>query len=1372
MPDESKLQSTTQILQASSMPEFDIKENWNLWHERLELHFLEIGCTVVAKKISVLLKAIGSEAYEILHSICSPTLPSAKTYDELCKLMKQHFTPSVIIFHERKNFYSAKKSDGESVAQWYARVKKLSLNCSFGTSLDNIIMDKFIVELPVKIFEKLCEEDETLTSVEAFKKAKLRESKLMQGTSTCTSNFEVSFVKQRGKAKTNISNGTKGTYGKPKKPCMHCGWKNHTSNSCKYKNSKCHQCGVVGHLKNICRNKVHFIDNNVKFINENSGHFEKYSNNFFDSIYSITAVDEQDEFDYSVYAVNEKNEQTNRSNHYELPVFVNGVRLSTQCDTGAPCSLMSVNIFDQFFDRSSLQLCSTPFTGYGGDLIDILGEFKVCVNFDGQNVLGKFVVTKTNRPTLLGRDFLRSFGFELLQRPHIQSKSHSTVNFVNSYNEIINQIKNEFAEVFSSSLGKYNISKVSLPISSEAVPIFCKPRPVPLAWRDTVEKQLNELVQKGMLIPVDNADWGTPLVIIPKPNGELRICGDYKVTINRFLIDYKYPLPRIDQIFASMQGGIVFTKLDMSSAYNQLVLDDEAQNLCTWSTHKGTFRMTRLPFGVKPAAAIFQKTVENLLREFSNVFCYQDDIVVTGTNFSDHLKTLKQVLFKILTAGFKLNIKKCEFFKEKISYLGFDITKDGLTKNKDRIKSVLNAPRPQDISELRAFIGMVNHHSKFIENFAQKMSSLYKLLQKDVEFKWTKECHIAFELMKTEICSDKVLVHFNPDLPIILSTDACNTALAGVLSNRYNEGKRPIAYVSRALNSAERNYSTIEKEALAIVFSVIKLKQYLLGMHFILQTDHRPLITIFGENKGIPIMAAARMQRWAFILSGFNYTIEYIKGSLNDADSLSRIGQYETADTRYESNYINYVGFTNVLQLNFSTVAKFSRQDPILSKVMDCINNGTVEQLKGDEFKSFRLKSNELTVESGCILWGYRTVIPKKLQQNVLNELHLSHFGVVKTKALARSYVYWPNLDKDIENLIKRCESCQLARPSPEKSELIPWKPTDSAWKRIHIDYAGPVHGFYLLIVVDSYSKWIEVFKTKQMTTSFTISKLRETFSRYGLIDTLVSDNGTQFTSYEFKEFVKENGIKFILIAPGNPSSNGQAENTVKTVKKSLIASLRQNKPSNFEVVLGRFLFDYRITKHCTTNETPAKLMLNKELKTRFSLLRPPLTKEIIETKQQVAIKNFKGKRSVDFNEGQKVLVRNYKNPNKAGWSKAIIKKKIGPRNYTCLLIHDNRDIKRHTNQIIDNETVKVVELSKEDSLTEVENEQAPDLVERDDVSDINVDSSDDADAFMDANESIPDVVERPAKRDSAKRAKEKITKQYKGHSNRNNRRR
>lgn len=458
---------------------------------------------------------------------------------------------------------------------------------------------------------------------------------------------------------------------------------------------------------------------------------------------------------------------------------------------------------------------------------------------------------------------------------------------------------------------------------------FFKPRTVPLAWKETIENKLNELCESGMLESVDNSEWASPIVPIIKPTGDLRICGDYKVTVNQFLVDFKYPLPRIEEIFASLQGGQLFTKLDLSNAYNQL--DDESKMLCTLSTHLGLFKVNRLAFGIKVAGAIFQKTTETLLRGIPYCMNFMDDIVITGPDFRSHVETLKLVLTKLQSVGLRLNSDKCEFFKESVTYLGFCIDKNGLRKTDKNTKSVLEAPIPQNPSELRAFIGMVNFYSKFISNFAEKMEPLYRLLRKNEKFYFDANAKRAYELLKTEITSEKVLAHFDPKKPIVLTTDACDTAVAGICSHKFSDGTlRPIAFVSRALSAAERNYSTIQKEALAIVFSVTKLHQYLIGNEFILQTDHKPLLAIFGEKKGIPVMAAARMQRWAFQLSAFNFKIQHVKGSLNHADSLSRIPQRKTplhsnemADaqsciqTYADPTYINFIERENHLQLNF-----------------------------------------------------------------------------------------------------------------------------------------------------------------------------------------------------------------------------------------------------------------------------------------------------------------------------------------------------------------------------------------------------------------------------------------------------------------------
>lgn len=1270
--------SAVTVFQSSGIPEYNSNVGWKIWSEQLEIHFTELKCEDDSIKRAILLKSLGAETYSTLHSLCDPISPAKKTFKELCQILESHFTPPTIIFSERKKFHTSIREEGESVSEWYARIKKLALNCKFAEHLNIMILDHFIIGLPAPIFERLCEEDESLTLEQARKKAMIMETKLCNKTTR--EEINVNYVHQserqskiyngqnavgmsRRRSSSNSGNSHHNV-GRSKTACAHCGWRNHEAANCKFKESICFSCRKIGHLASVCKQ-----------------HNKRYVNFVSDSDSDVTI---NNIFEHSIFSVKD----SSSSGVYSLPVSIDGVKLNAVCDTGAPCNLVSAQFYDENKFKTPLRECKTPYVNYSGERIGLIGEYDARITYEGTSKVLRVVVTNTNNKPLLGRSFLRAFNFDLMQVCAIRTENFASVT---------DQIKVEFSEVFENRLGAYNICEISLDIVSDAKPIFFKPRPVAFAWREKVESKLRKMIDDGIIEQIDNSEWGTPLVPILKPNGDLRICGDYKVTLNKYLVDFKYPLPRIEEIFASLQGGELFTKLDLSNAYNQLVLDEKSQRLCAWSTHIGTFKIKRLPFGIKTAAAIFQKTMENLLRDISNVVVYQDDITVTGKNFQEHICTLRKVLVKLKSAGLKLNQEKCKFFQPKISYLGFSIDKNGLSKDETRISSVVNSPIPRNVSEVRAFLGMVNYYSKFITNFSQKMLPLYDLLKKENKYVWSKECQRAYDTIKSDVTSDQVLVHFNPNLPIILTTDASGSAVSGVLSHKLENNLKPIAFVSRALSKSERNYSTLEKEALAIIYCVTKLRQYLLGNQFILRTDHKPLTAIFGENKGLPIMASARMQRWALILSGFNYSVQYIKGDSNHADGLSRMPQCVHSKDSQEVNYINFIESKENISIDFKKVARETRRDPILSKLCEAVLQGTVHKLRQEDFSPYRTKDIELSVEYDCILWGYRVVIPSKLRTTILQQLHESHLGIVKTKSLARSYVWWPGLDKDIENMVKSCQSCQQLLCSPAKSPLIPWAPEDGVWSRIHVDFAGPINNFYFLIVIDSFSKFVEVFKTKEITTAFTISKIRELFSRYGLVDILVSDNGRQFTSDDFRKFLKMNNVQHVLTAPGHPATNGQAENIVKTLKKSIISNLKSNENCSIDTALNRFLADYRNTKHCTTGESPSKLFFGRSLKTRFSNLKPPLTKNKILEKQTKSILNYKGKRNEEFSKGQEVLIRDYRNPNKPSWSQATIKKQLGPRSYSCVLTYNNREIKRHLDQIRNRETTRSDETNEQE---------------------------------------------------------------------------
>lgn len=384
------------------------------------------------------------------------------------------------------------------------------------------------------------------------------------------------------------------------------------------------------------------------------------------------------------------------------------------------------------------------------------------------------------------------------------------------------------------------------------------------------------MVESGILEKVSYSDWATPIVPVPKPNGDIRICGDFKVTVNPVLEVDKYPLPRIDDIFASLSEGKNFSKVDLKDAYFQIEMDSMSKELLTINTHRGLFRYTRLAYGTSSAPAIFQRTIEQVMAGIPGMQVILDDMIITGKTDQDHLQNLESVFKRLNDNGLKVNPEKCEFFKERVTFCGHEIDKNGLHKTQDKIDAVVNAPEIENVDQLRSFLGLVQYYSKFLPNLSTVLKPLHELLEKNRPWNWTKQCENAVNEVKRLITSDVVLTHYNPGLPVALACDASSYGIGCVLSHIMPNGEeRPIAFASRTLNTAEKRYSQIDKEALAIVWGVKKFHLYLYGRHFTLITDHRPLLSIFSPSKGTNATTAARLQRYALFLAGHDYDIRY-----------------------------------------------------------------------------------------------------------------------------------------------------------------------------------------------------------------------------------------------------------------------------------------------------------------------------------------------------------------------------------------------------------------------------------------------------------------------------------------------------------------
>lgn len=1303
------------------------KDKWSTFVERMEFQFLSRDVTEDKKKAAMLLTAMNEEAFELIKDLSSPTKLSEKKYCELTELMTNHLDPKPSEVMERNKFYKAQQEQEENIADFAARLKKLAANCNF-TDLKTALRDQLVCglrdhETKVNLFKM-----ESLNYDTALKEAIARETAMINASKASTQDkkkevFAIESSRSNSKYQNNRPSQKNKQYERPSIPhhqtnserkpavvCWNCSGRGHTRTQCPsptqvIQQDKCASCGVSGHKRIQCKFREATCNGCQK-----TGHIESacYSKRT-QTKKRLQLIEQEDEGDAENSPADEQTASTlnyiHRRDFYSIgvedttcklskkivsgdrddgePMFVsvnvNGVDLSMEIDTGTYATVISERILNENFKNAKIVSTGINLRGYDGRAMQPIGKLSnLTVEFNGKICILECYILSGTSPALIGRQWLSAFGCWPLRL----DKSDDNAIYKIERNKLVDYFSRKYAELFSDTPGSYNKSKSKIFLKKDAKPVAIKCRHVAHAIKPLIEAEIERLISLGYLEPVQVSEWATPIVPVFKSNGKIRICGDFKITVNPQLVPDKYPLHTIDDIFSVLQRGQKFTELDLTHAYMQFPIDEKCREPLTIVTHKGLFRYKSIPEGIAPAPADVQRKMDECLAGIDGVIAYIDNIYVTGTTSEEHMENLEKVFARLQECGLRINIEKCHFMQEKLEVLGFVIDKEGMHKSQSKVDAMVNAPRPENVKELESFLGLVTFYARFLENRSEKLKPLYDLVHGG-NFVWDDKCDDALDWLKQELISPRVLAHYDPNEQIVLACDASNHGLSAILSHRYKDGsEKPIAYASRTIPKKELSRTILDKEAMAIVFGFKRFKDFIFGKLIILRTDNQSLKLILGPRKGIPETADNRFQRWAYYLSGFRFKIEHISSKANaNCDALSRLPVREEVDlTELESDFSNVYFFEDGIKtFDSKMLAAESLRDAVIGKVIKYTTSEwpNLRELS-DELRQYHRKRLELSVDKGCLFWGLRAVIPSNMRPLILRELHASHLGIVKVRMFARSYVWWPGIDDDIEFTVNNCDVCVIERKKPRRTPLTTWPWPNHVWSRIHCDFLKLYGNMYLLII-DAHSKWPEIINFKNNTKTYkVIEEFKSLFARFGLPLHVVSDGGPQFRT-EFVNFLRRNSINHSYSPPYHPATNGVAENFVETFKDKVTKIVKGG--GTLDSAVNIFLMDYRSIEHCTTGKSPYQLMFKRDMRTRFDMLKPNVF-EKVQKSQRAQIVASGGDRQLDLVQGDTVYINDYSVRSEKRVKGEIVKQ-CAPSTF---IVRDAKNVthKRHKDQIVE----------------------------------------------------------------------------------------
>lgn len=765
--------------------------------------------------------------------------------------------------------------------------------------------------------------------------------------------------------------------------------------------------------------------------------------------------------------------------------------------------------------------------------------------------------------------------------------------------------------------------------TTDELPVYTKSYRYPFVHRQEVRDQITKMLDQGIIRPSESA-WSSPIWVVPKKadasgKQKWRIVVDFR-KLNDKTIDDKYPIPNITDILDKLGKCQYYTTLDLASGFYQCEMHPDDIPKTAFNVEHGHFEFLRMPMGLKNSPSTFQRVMDNVLRGLQNEIClvYLDDVIIFSTSLQEHMNNLEKVFKRLQESNFKIQMDKSEFLKLETAFLGHIISGEGVKPNPDKIAAIEKYPLPKSSKEIKQFLGLLGYYRKFIPDFARITKPMTKCLKKTNKITFDSEYIDCFNKCKNLLTNDPILQYPDFTKEFILTTDASNVALGAVLSQGTIGSDKPICYASRTLNDSETNYSTIEKELLAIVWATRYFRPYLFGRKFKIVTDHKPLQWIMNLKE-----PNSRLTRWRLKLSEYDYTIIYKKGKFNtNADALSRI---EINNEEVESMLAN--PSENLPSRSTTATAHTSTENPILEvpitdeplnkfhrqlcfTIVGDIKRRTTATKPFDTHTRTFIQVSESNLEQDVVnaikeyvnpkvktaikitpplgMYSIIPIIQTNFKSSSLNlvlaktELEdvkdylnqqeiIKHYHEGKTNhrginecylALSRKY-YWPKMKDEISKYINECTICGQSKydrnPIKPQFNIVP--PATKPFELVHMDLFTAQNEKYLTIV-DVFSKYGQAYHLRDGTAISILQSVLNYCTHHGLPLTVVTDNGTEFTNQLFAEFIRLHKINHHRTLAHSPNDNGIVERFHSTLLEHLrILRLRQKDEPTVNLV-------------------------------------------------------------------------------------------------------------------------------------------------------------------------------------------------------------